>query len=465
MILRYCKSMPRNKAIAFDCISEKAFSFCHAKDDIYRCFNCTTRLENIRNLFQYGHWQTEHANRHLVARLICIVKGKVAGPYPTIDNLRPIVVASYVIKLLERPIFDQLQTYVKLQISDSQAGFRPGLNTKDNHKKLIKMIKKFDHRGLVVFYDFASAFETIDRHRLICKLKEKNILTDTNLQLLQFLMTKLEIQHGGFKTKSEAGVPQGLAISPLLFIIFIDDLLKDLKANGLYTIAFADDICGILRTANCLTKYDKIMRKYCSENNLHINEKKCGILLMDKKTRDSLGNRPSYSNIPLVKTYRFLGINTSGRFDLKGHLEEVKKSCSRLITMIQPYYSKATFKTQALLFKTLITTKLKYCSEWASELGPDEEARLRSTERYLLKKLFRLGLNINNELVEALLNMLYKKISNRENMINKSIQVIRLFNRATDLDKSRLSSKKLVEKYGILINNESLREASIKKTC
>ena len=427
--------MPKSKAMAFDCINHQALTFCHKYFEIQECQKCVTRMKNIRQIFEADYWSHKASKIHLIARLICISKDK-GNNIPIIDNIRPIVACSYILKLIEKPIFHQLKVYVDNFLNDSQVGFRSGMSTKTNHDKLLTRIDQMDKKGLLVFFDFSTAFETIDRAVLLKKIEDKRILSPTNTQLLKFILTNLEIEHGGRKTKSQAGVPQGLSISPLLLIIYIDDLLVELANKDLYTIAYADDICSAIRTPTCLTKLTKIMNTYCDKHNLKINRSKSGILILNKQIKYDLGFRPTYADLPIVSHYKFLGITTTYTLNLKTHINSIKHDCIKIISTIRPFTSKASIRNQYLIFNTLIMSKINYCNTWTTTLGKSETDRNNKLKRILFNRFMGIGHNICNTLVDTIRKIFEDKNPKDNPLISKSLDIIKTFNTSTDKNRT-----------------------------
>lgn len=63
---------------------------------------------------------------------------QVDRPHPQLQDIRPMVVASTLHKLLERPLADPLKEYYNLHLDPSQTGFISGMRTGKTHMKLIK---------------------------------------------------------------------------------------------------------------------------------------------------------------------------------------------------------------------------------------------------------------------------------------------------------------------------------------
>ena len=83
-----------------------------------------------------------------------------------------------------------------------------------------------------------------------------------------------------FQTPMFNGVLQGSALSPLLFDIYIDNLLDTLqnRIQGLQIYAFADDIMLHNYTITELRRTIQDINKWCTQNKMNLNMKKCGIL-------------------------------------------------------------------------------------------------------------------------------------------------------------------------------------------
>ena len=164
------------------------------------------------------------------------------------NNYRPISILPSVSKILEKLVQVQLADYLKLYeiLSPTQSGFRK------SHSTISTLIKVTDDwlsamdQGLytgAVFIDLRKAFDTVDPHILLNKLSNIGVsanclqwftsyLTDRRISTLFDSSTSVE-------SNIEYGVPQGSILGPLLFIIYIDDIVKQL--NRCSVQLYADD--------------------------------------------------------------------------------------------------------------------------------------------------------------------------------------------------------------------------------
>ena len=133
-------------------------------------------------------------------------------------------------------------------IDKRQHGFLPRKSCTTNLLCLIDDVAQNLHKNIgtdIIYFDFAKAFDTVSHDILLHKLKSRFSIDG---RLLKFLQDYLKNRRQSVvlnSTKSDilevrSGVPQGLILGPLLFVLFIDDIYQCIGTNTKIA-QFADD--------------------------------------------------------------------------------------------------------------------------------------------------------------------------------------------------------------------------------
>ena len=213
-------------------------------------------MEHLFNLcFDNGVWQWN------MAEVIFLRKeGKTNYSQP--GAYRPISITSYVGKLYEKIIAIRLDDHFKSGgiLDEDQEGFTKARNTVRYLNRLNLSIKADIEKKLTVlclFVDFEKAFDSVWKRGLIVKLYRAGVEGKMLAILNSFLMNRMVQLNvngivGVLRKCLEIGLPQGSALSPILFKFFLHDLCSELVQRNIKLYKFADD--GTLKASGETTQ-------------------------------------------------------------------------------------------------------------------------------------------------------------------------------------------------------------------
>ena len=272
-------------------------------------------------------------------------------------SYRPISLTSCLGKLLEKIVADRLTQILESRglISDSQAGFRQNRCTTDQILKMTQSAADQMHRPkgenatVVTFFDYAKAFDKVWRDGLLYKMQEMDIPQRFVRYARNFLSNRhTMVEINGTRSSKfllKEGLPQGSSISPLLFIIFINDIGVDL--NPLTTASlFADDTSIWLpggkdvrnQTARKMQlEVNKIM-EWAKQWKMSINVDKTKALIISSNPDDSQsdpGLSTSEGRIKLVTSYKFLGVTIDVGLRFQEHVRILIEKCRRRVRILK----------------------------------------------------------------------------------------------------------------------------------
>jgi len=171
---------------------------------------------------------------------------KVHSPSSS-SEYRPISVLSVLTKLFEKVLFQRVYSYLTKHnlIDKRQYGFRETHSTEPAITSIYdELLRIFDNKLITcsLFLDLSKAFDCCDHEILLDKIYRYGIRGVSHKQFSNSLHNRLQCTKiRAFKSsykRISCGVPQGGVISPLLFLIYINDITK---ASSFHTTLFTDD--------------------------------------------------------------------------------------------------------------------------------------------------------------------------------------------------------------------------------
>lgn len=295
------------------------------------------------------------------------------GDKSDITNYRPISIICNFCKALEILLHDALYPSVSNLISEHQHGFMKRRSTTSNLLCITQYISEaIDQRKQtdVIYTDFSKAFDRLDHNILLNKLSDIGFSSS----LLSFFHSYLSgrknyVAYSGFRSvdfNATSGVPQGSILGPLLFNIFVNDIVNEIQVSFLI---YADDLkiyTAISSLEDCTLLQHSLLNisNWCIKNKLMLNVLKCNVMSYTTKTSPIIFDY-CVDNSLLQRPHTFvdLGVTFDKELTFLPHINNlVSTSFKTLGFLIRTSQDFSNANTLKILYFAFVRSKLDYAS-------------------------------------------------------------------------------------------------------
>ena len=312
-----------------------------------------------------------------------LVKLPKKGDLSICDNYRGIMLLSVPGKVLYRIILERLKRAVDTKLRDNQAGFRQNRSCADQIATLriiLEQAQEFNSAIYTVFVDFQKAFDSLDRE-VLWQLMRHYGIPEKYISIIKNTYTGMQskIIHEGQLTEPfeiTTGVRQGCLLSPLLFLLAIDWIMRQAtinRRNGIQwtlfeqldDLDFADDIALLSHSHQQMQEKLTELEKRASETGLVISTKKTKVLKANTNSQASV--HVNAATLEEVNSFTYLGSTVDGmggsELDIKNRIGKARSAFRMMETIWRA--GNISLNTKIRLFNSNIKTILLYgCETW-----------------------------------------------------------------------------------------------------
>ena len=278
-------------------------------------------------------------------------------------------------------------------VEDQQNGFRAGRSCNQHVFTLCKILQSRlnqDRSTHLCFIDFRKAFDYLDRDLMLSRLVEVGVRGKIYRAIQESYKVMLNAVRINGETgrwfDTSQGTKQGNVISPTIFSVYVNGLLKELKqskvgitvqGNMVTALAYVDDIVLMALTQAGLQTLLGIVERWCYKWRLSVNMDKTKVMHVRKKSVRETQYDFVYKGQKLDKVgvYCYMGFSVDSDLCMTEGCDSLTKSGERalgaLISKVKTI-NDVGYKTFEKLYKTCVIPVLDYCG---GILGINPEAQ------------------------------------------------------------------------------------------
>ena len=418
MIIRGIKHIKHRKASGIDGVKNEIiiFSAPYILDMLHLLFN----------KMLHSRYFPEQWNLVMIAPLF------KSGDQNDTNNYRGISLLSCLGKLFCTILNQYLSSRIDRArlLSDLQGGFRRRRGCREQSFLLLSSLysAKRRRRGRVfcAFVDFRKAYDTV-RHSILWNRLLSLGMGPKLVELLKSIYSKVKcsVRHGTNLSSFFdylVGVRQGCVLSPLVFNLFIDELVKILAQGGgelagvqvgdliIFTLLYADDVVLIAKEAAHLQRLLNSLDVFCGVSAMSVNISKTMIVpFFSKSPLDEFSFVFVNKQLKVVNEYKYLGCYFDRELSFKFHIEAaLQRAAKASFAFFSDIENLPNLKTSLIvrLYHTLVLSVLLYNVEvWGLLILKGSLKKLEKFHLSCLKRILKVGRGFSTAAVFWLLGV------------------------------------------------------------
>ena len=321
------------------------------------------------------------------------------GDKSTASNYRPVSLTSVCCKILEHMLHSNIMRHLDQMniLTDKQHGFRAKHSCETQLIQTIHdLAESLDNKTQVdmVIMDFSKAFDTVPHKRLLHKINNYGITGNAFNWISNFLTKRKQrvVINGEFSewVHVKSGVPQGMVLGPLLFLLYINDLPDNISSS---VKLFADD-CVMYNTikgqSDSLQLQSDLdtLSKWQDMWQMRLNATKCFVLRLSharspKQFKYTLGG----TTLAETTSHSHLGIEITGDLKWENHIHSITARANRALGFIRRNLYSCPKELKATAYQTLVRPHLEFSSTvwdpYTQELKDQLEKVQRRSARFV----------------------------------------------------------------------------------
>jgi len=385
------ESMSRGKAAGLDNLTIEHVHFAHPILVIIlkELFNCLLQVGMVPEGFRDG-------------LAIPVPKNDNMSHNVNVDNFRCITISPVISKLFEHCLLRLFSKY--FHSNDAQLGFKKKLGCSHAIYSVKQVVDYYVRGGSTVnicTIDISKAFDKVNLFVLLGKLMDRNIPNCVINVLFDWFansyITVKWLNVLSLRYQVNLGVRQGGVMSPVLFAIYVDEILVKLNNSGLgctvkgltvNSFMYADDLIILSASVTHLQKLINICVDELNSIQLSVNAKKCFCMRIGKRYAVSCKSVviDNY-HVQWSNEIRYLGVFLTAGHLLKLNFVPYKKRFYRCLNSILSKTGIKAINVVLSLTQSYCVPYLLYSVE-STSLTMTEKLRLASPFKSLFSRLF-----------------------------------------------------------------------------